>query len=454
MSNFLLPHETVRALRADEDIDPLVAAPIEPTRRLRILVLASRDPYPVIGGDRLRVHRIARELAKYHDLTLLTLCRSERERKAPLPNDGVFSRVHRVVLPTWRSWLNTLAAVPSAEPLQMAYYRSPALRAAVAALAPEHDLVLAHLVRTADYVRDLPMPRVLDMTDAISMNLKRLHAAERGYFDLRRHIYALEARRLVAHERRIARDFDLVTLTSPVDRSFLFDRNRPEYSHVAVVANGVDLPEPTPPAQATRQPGEIVFVGNLHSLQNFDAAWFFARRVLPRVRASRPDAVLRIIGPVRPAARRSLAGFPGVRVEGIVPRLDAALASARVGVCPMRVGAGIQNKVLDYFAHRLAVVCSAVALEGLDACVDEHLLLAEGADDWARKVLQLLEDTSLAQRLADAGRNLATLSYRWDQRVYPLLRGIEGLLGLPSREVPDISLVGDLMPPPLESRAS
>ncbi len=71
--------------------------------RRRILVLTPRDPYPTIGGDRLRIHRLARELSRHHDLTLLTLCRSERERRAPLPDDGVFKEVHRVVLPPWRS---------------------------------------------------------------------------------------------------------------------------------------------------------------------------------------------------------------------------------------------------------------------------------------------------------------------------------------------------------------
>jgi glycosyltransferase involved in cell wall biosynthesis len=398
-------------------------------RRPRILVVTPRDPYPVIGGDRLRIQRLARELARRYELTLLTCCESEQERRAPPPGDGVFARVHRVVLPPWRSWLNVLAALPGREPLQVAYYRSSALRRAAASLAREHDVVLAHLVRTAEYAREESAIRILEMTDAISMSMQRVAASRVDYFDLRRFAYAVESRRLAAYERRVAAEFDLVALTSEVDRAFLFGVGSEAGHRVLVVPNGVEVPEHEPPAQALRRPGEIAFVGNLASLQNFDAAWYFARHVLPLVRARRPHAVFRIIGPLRRAAARRFAALPGVRVEGVVPSVEAALGTARVGVCPVRIGAGMQNKVLDYFAHRLAVVCSPIALEGLNAPrADEHVLLADAPEEWARQVIRLLDDEVLAQRLADAGRVLAREHYRWDRSVLPLLGRLDSLL--------------------------
>ena len=398
-------------------------------RRPRILVVTPRDPYPVIGGDRLRIHRLARALARRYELTLLTCCESERERRAAPPEDGVFSRVYRVVLPPWRSWLNVLAALPGREPLQVAYYRSNSFGAAAASLAREHDVVLAHLVRTADYAREASAVRVLEMTDAISMSMQRVASARLDYFDLRRLAYAVDARRLTDYERRVAAEFDLVTLNSEVDRAFLFGAASGADERLMVVPNGVDLPEHEPPAQALRRPDEIAFVGNLASLQNFDAAWFFARHVLPLVRARRADAVLRIIGPVRRAAARRFAALPGVRVEGFVPSLEAALATARVGVCPVRLSSGMQNKVLDYFAHRLAVVCSPLALEGLiTPRADEHALLADSPEEWAGQVIRLLDDKALAQRLADAGRVLASEHFQWDRCALPFLVRLDSLL--------------------------
>jgi glycosyltransferase involved in cell wall biosynthesis len=396
-------------------------------RRRKILVVAPRDPYPTIGGDRLRISRLARELARHYDLTLVTLCASKREYLAPLPTDGVFKRIHRVLLPTWRSWLNTLAAIPSAEPLQVAYYRSAAFARAVRRLAPGHDAVLAHLIRTADYVRDLPMVRILEMTDAISMSMRRVAATKADYFDIRRIVYRLEATRLRSRERRVVDGFDLVTITSRADKTYLFGAEGIAEPPIMVIPNGVDAPAELPPPQTARNPDEIAFLGHIGSLQNFDAVWFFARHVLPLIRRQRPSAVFRIIGPIRRGAARALGALPGVVVEGLVDDVSAALATARVGVCPNRMNAGIQNKVLDYLANRLAVVCSSESLEGVEAVPDEHLLRADTPQQWADQVLRLLDDAQLAQRLADEGRTLVIDRYRWEQRAQPLIGRLENL---------------------------
>ena len=396
--------------------------------RRRVLVLAPRDPYPVIGGDRIRIHRLIRELAPHHDFTLVTFCRSRRERDAAPPADGVFNAVHRIVLPYWRSFANTLGALATGEPLQVAFYRSAEFRETVQALAPSHDAVLAHLVRTAEYARDLPLLRILEMTDAISMNLARVASLKPGYFDARRWIYTLEAPRMRAYERRIVKAFDVISLTSQVDKSFLLADGSEDGERMLVVPNGVDAPDAVPRPQAARNADEIAFVGHMSTLQNYDAAWFFAHDVLPRIRARRPNATFRIIGPIRPADARRLGALPGVRVDGVVPNVHAALATARVGVCPTRAGSGIQNKVLDYFAGRLAVVCSPCGSEGIEgARPGLHLLIAATADEWAEHVLKVLDDEDFAQRLADAGRAFARSRFRWGQRVQPLATRIEQL---------------------------
>ncbi len=404
-------------------IRPARAAPRGP-RRQRILVLAPRDPHPAIGGDRVRIYGVARELANRYDLTLLTFCRNDRERAIPLPADSVFKQVHRIVLPRWRRCVSTLAALPTRLPLQVAYYRSREFQDAVRSLAPAHDAVIAHLVRTADYAQDLPVVRVLEMTDAISMNMQRVAATRTGYLDLRRLVYAIEAKRLSAYERRAAKNFDVLTLTSGVDAAFLFPHVATLPHHVMIMANGVDVPTWRAPI-AARRPGEIAMVANFASLPNFDAAWYFSRSVLPLVRQRVPGARLRLIGPMPPVAKRRLAGVPGVEVVGIVPNVAHALASARLGICPVRFGSGIQNKVLDYFASRLPVVCSPLGLEGLEARPDEHLLTAATTAAWANSVHRLLSDDVLAQRLADAGRRLVEQRYHWNQRIGPLIERLD-----------------------------
>ncbi len=121
----------------------------------RLLVLTPRFPYPAIGGDRIRILHICRALSVPFELTLLSLCES-REELSLQPEDGLFSRIVRIHLPRWRSYLNTALAIPGSRPLQLAYYESAEFRKALKRLGPQHDLVLAHLIRTGHYIEYLP----------------------------------------------------------------------------------------------------------------------------------------------------------------------------------------------------------------------------------------------------------------------------------------------------------
>lgn len=409
--------DLVPFLSTMHSLAPVTAAP---PRRHRILVLTPRPPYPPIGGDRLRIYNLCRELSRHHELTLLSLHADDEVPVAP-PTE-VFARAEFVRLPRWRSVLNVLGALVSGEALQLAYYRSGPFRARVEALLPGHDLVLCHLIRTAPYVLDATLPRVLEMTDAISLSMQRAASVPPLRFDPRRAIYRLEAQRLRAAEQRIARRFDLVSLISEVDRRHLFGPEDPDHARVMVVPNGAT--ETLVPGTVPGVTTELAFIGNLYTLQNLDALWFFVLQVLPGLRLRHPATVLRVIGPVREAEAKRLSANAGVRVLGLVDDLGAALAGAAIGICPVRIGAGMQNKILDYMAHGLATVTSPVGLEGLHALPGEHLEVANSPADWIASLERLIRDPLRLRRMGDSGRGLVATRYRWEVCIAPLVESI------------------------------
>jgi len=344
-----------------------------------------------------------------------------------LPDDGVFSAAQRVFLPRWRSWLNCLAALPGARPLQVAYYQSAAFQAKLAALLPGHDLVFAHLIRTADYLRGRPhckIPKVLDMTDAISLAYARV--PEVGGADLRNLIYRIERRRLPNHERRAAGRFDLTLLCSPVDRDFLFPPPAP--ANILVCANGVDYERIPfsyhPPGPSA---GTIVFIGNMTTLQNLDAAWWFCRRVMPFVRQTSRRWRFKIIGRMAPRERAKFNRLPGVAATGYVADVVAEARGATVGVCPVRIGAGIQNKMLDYMAMGLPCITSRVGAEGLRARPGEQMLVADTPGEYAAAIARLDVNPAEARRLSANGRRYVEAHHSWRGNLAPLLEALEAL---------------------------
>jgi glycosyltransferase involved in cell wall biosynthesis len=384
-----------------------------------LLVLTPRYPYPVIGGDRLRIYQLCKALAPHYRLTLLSLCDSRAEMDSPLPDDAVFTRIERVFLPRWRSWLNCAAALPGNLPLQIAYYRNRTFRERATALMAEHDATLAHLIRVGDTVKDQPGVKFLEMTDAISLNYERIRETRHSGGDLRARVFALEARRLRQYEETVVDRFDHSFLVSEIDRQFLFGGWPKRLARVSVCSNGVDLR--TLPFAFEPAARDIVFIGNMTSLQNFDAALYMATEVLPLIRARCPRVTLRLIGRIGAEAAARLADIEGVHVTGEVPDVATAARGGGVGVCPLRLGAGVQNKVLEYMALGLPTVSTALGLEGFDAKAGRDLLVADDASRFADAVVRLIRDREAAGEMAVHARAYVEAGHSWDAMLRPLV---------------------------------
>lgn len=395
--------------------------------RKRILLLTPRWPYPPTGGDRLRILKLAEAVSQRHDITLLSLCQDRTELDSPLPPGGVFKEVHRLRLPRWRSWAQVALALAGSTPLQVAYYCSGAFRREVERLLPGHDMVWCHLARMAPYACRAAVPRWLEMTDAVSLTMERAARLKRSGLDPRRLAFDLESRRMRRMEQRLADEFDLISLISNVDRDTALGYETAPRANVLVAANGVEMPA-VHGRPAGQRPPAIAMVGRMDSFANRDALWHFVNEILPGVVRRVPDARLHIIGHVNASDERRLRRVAAVRVEGVLPDMGTVLRNCRVGVCPVRIGAGIQNKLLDYMAHGLASVSSPIGLEGLRVQAGTELAVASSPSEWVESVVALLLDEGQASRLGVAGRAWVEREHRWSAALAPLVDRVDVLL--------------------------
>jgi glycosyltransferase involved in cell wall biosynthesis len=203
-------------------------------------------------------------------------------------------------------------------------------------------------------------------------------------------------------------------VASPVDRLSIGG-----FGNIDVIPNGVDLAARRLP-EGHQEPNTIAFSGRMAYFPNADAARWFAREIFPLVRQQSPEARFRIIGADPPHSVRRLGRIAGVEVTGYVDCVQQQLARATVAVCPMRVGSGIQNKVLEAMASGVPVVATPVALGGIEAAHGGHLLVGQRAEDVAEQVVILLKDAVLRKRLAVNARSLVEEKYTWENAVAAL----------------------------------
>lgn len=390
----------------------------------KILVLTPRFPYPVIGGDRLRIYHLCRALSEHYQLTLLSLCETETEMAMALP-DSIFSEVHRVKLPKWRSYINSLMAVPSSIPLQVAYYHSSAYANKLNELLPLHDASLSHLIRVGDYVCDRKGLHVLEMTDAISLNYQRVKSFTRNT-SFKAMVYSLEQKRLERYERNIVDGFSFCTLVSDIDREFLYPAKS---KNILVCSNGVDTSELTYQFTPIVRDKivEIVFIGSMTTLQNLDAARWFSTEVMPEL-VKHYDCKFKIIGRISEVDQRLFNAMDNVISTGGVENVAVSAAGAHIAVCPMRLGAGVQNKVLEYMSLGLPCITSKIGLEGIEAKSGQELLVADTVQEYVDNITRLINDEVLFQGIAIQARQFVEREFSWSSRLAPFVAKFKQLL--------------------------
>jgi glycosyltransferase involved in cell wall biosynthesis len=388
--------------------------------RRTLLILTSRFPYPVIGGDRLRIYYICKELSRFYKLHLLSLCESSLEMEMSIPTDGVFEVVDRIYLPKWKSYLNCFTAIFSNTPLQIAYYKSDKFEDLLKTLILDCDGIFAHLIRTGDYVKNLNLPKFLEMTDAISLNYQRIKS--KNITDFRSLIFSFETNRLNKYEKNIVNKFDYSFLVSEVDRQYLYKNCLNSLSKVILATNGVDFNRLM--YKFNPSGNKIIFIGNMTSLQNINAVFYFASEILPLIRMRIPSAEFLIVGRIKDADRSRLIDFTGVAFTGEVLDISSVIADGGVGIAPIQIGAGIQNKVLEYMAIGLPVVSTSIGLEGINACNDVDLFVADTPADFSDKVITLLENRVLAEKFALSAFNNVISKLDWGTALAPMLRAI------------------------------
>jgi glycosyltransferase involved in cell wall biosynthesis len=219
----------------------------------------------------------------------------------------------------------------------------------------------------------------------------------------------LQVPRIARFEAQLCRQADAVTCVSAVDAAAL--RHGLPGLQPVIVANGIDLADyPLAPPVANNT---LLFTGKMDYRPNLDAALWFARDILPRVRRAQPAARFLIVGQKPAPALQALASQQRVEVLGGVPDIRPHIASSAVYVAPLRMGGGTRFKLLEAMALGRPIVSTTLGAEGFDVQSGRELLLADTPQAFAQAVLQLMSEPALAARLVTNARAFVAAHYDW-----------------------------------------
>ena len=157
---------------------------------------------------------------------------------------------------------------------------------------------------------------------------------------------------------------------------------------------------------------DLVFTGNMSYPPNVNAVDYLANEILPIVWKTRPETTLYIAG-ATPDPKVKKAASEKIIISGWLDDIRDAYAQSRVFIAPMRIGTGLQNKLLEAMSMHLPAITSPLANASLGAKPDEEILVGNNAEEMAQNILSLLNDTEKAEQVAQAGYDFTNRVYDW-----------------------------------------
>lgn len=388
---------------------------------MRICILTPRFPFPQYGGDALRINEVAKHLKQQgHELILVSL---SDERVTPIEQaHELYDKVYFVKRNRIMSLVNGAMHFISGKPIQCGYYYSKAYKELLQKVIDKEqpDFYVSHLLRMVPYLYELGLEdkSIIEMTDALSKTY--LLSSKAQGVGLLKYVYILEQRLIANYEKFVVKHFPKVVLVSQADIDYLKERIPGETPSLALHSNGVGYINEI---STSYNVDKICFLGNMRSMQNQDAALFFAKEVFPLVKKQHPNAKFYIVGSLPPPNIQAIAS-DDIIVTGFVEDLEGFIKDACLLVAPVRVAAGIQNKVLVAMGCGIPVVMTSLISHAIPELKNgENCIISDEAEAIAASCHRLMTNREERNSIAIKGYNMVKEHYSW----YEKLKGYETL---------------------------
>ena len=375
---------------------------------MKIFVLLPRIPYPLEKGDKLRAFNQIKQLSKHNEIILCALNDNPKvnEQEAFHALQPYCQSINFIKISKLQILLGLVRAFFKGLPLQCGYFYNRKAAKKVDSVIAKHkpEILYGQLLRVAEYIRYKNLPKAIDFQDIFSYGMKRRADIASP---LIRPIFNMEYQRLKRYEAAIFNDFAVRSIICEPDRALFPHECRNE---ILIIPNGVDHEYFKP--QECEKKYDLVFTGNMSYPPNVNAVEYLSHEILPIVWKTLPDVKLYIAG-ASPDPKVKKVASERIIVSGWLDDIRTAYAQSRVFIAPMRIGTGLQNKLLEAMSMHLPAITSPLANASLGAKPNEEIMVGSNAQEMAQHIITLLTDTQKAEQIAQAGFDFTNRVYDW-----------------------------------------
>ena len=368
--------------------------------RPRILVITPDDVLRDRDGLSVYTGQMLHAISRHADVEVLCL--------KPSSGRGAMSpyRCHHIDCRTIQ-FVARVRSTISAKPSYTFEYRKQRIVASAEALIRQFgpEVVVFNHRRAAWLIRHIGVGdgvrRVYVCHNAEARSIQTLARLIRN--PVARFLAGREARKTAVLEEKVISDSDKVICISREDVSDLRLEER-GINHAVIPPWMPDRPRRVPEDGG---PPTILLAGSLNWSPKLKNAAWFTNEILPRIRKQRPETRLIVAGLEASRLQKHLGSTENIEIHESPDSLDPFFAEASVFVIPERQEGGLKIKSVDAASRGFPIVSTAAGVSGAHLKHEQHVLIADSADEFSAAVLRFFENPDLARRLGNSARALA-----------------------------------------------
>lgn len=380
---------------------------------MKMLFLTRDLPYPATNGYKKRNFFLLKELAKRGWETVL-FCENSSGNLVDIPIElkQYAKKIEVITVKPKSKFGSFISSLFSSLPVSVKVRTFAKVKKEICEYVKKNpvDVIICDAIyRTLNISFEIPAYKILYEHNIESVIIRRYIQNETHLF---KKLFALlEYWKLEQFQKKIWRRFDCCIVCSSLDKKIIEEKAKKINIHV--INNGVDT-DYFNQNSYIRDKNTLVYTGEIGWYPNEDAVIYFVKNIFPLIKRKKPQTSFWIVGNnPSPRIEKLIKEDNSIIVTGFVEDVREFIGKACIYVVPLRIGAGTRLKILEALSMQKPVVSTSIGCEGLKVKHNQHLLIEDEPERFAKAVLTLLNDEDLQNSLGSKGRRLVGEKYDW-----------------------------------------
>lgn len=376
---------------------------------MKILMVSSYLPYPLLDGGRIRLYNLLKRLGKDHEITLVCEKWGGQTQKDIDEISKICKKVIVVDRPKALSAKNVAKSLLSVNPLLTIVHTNNKITKLIKEQLASNRFDLVH-VETFYIMQNLPrvnIPVVLAEHNIEYLVYERYARKSNIFF---KPVYYWDIAKLKRVEKNAWEKADRLIAVSKPEQKIMGSR-------AEVVPNGVDLKKFWAKKKFLEKEEKLVlFIGSFKWIQNRDAIAYILNNIWPKISTQGGKNLrLWVVGKNIPDSLKILRNKDVIYDENATLATEEIFQKADLLLAPIRAGGGTSYKILESMASGTPVLTTPLGNEGIGAKNGSEILIADNPDDFARLAVNVLSDLYLYEKISRNGRKFIEENYDWDK---------------------------------------